>query len=88
LSAKVKLRAEGVPWREVEGEVVGLDLETSSYFAVNKTGATLWPALRQGTTREELVAHLSDAFSVDHATAAADLDVFLTSLSQHGLLEC
>ena len=87
MSAKVKLRADGMPWREVEGEVVALDLETSSYFAVNRTGAALWPALRQGATRGELIARLSDSFGVDHATAAEDVEVFLAGLREHGLLE-
>lgn len=87
MSVKVRLRSDGVPWREVEGEVVALDLETSSYFAVNKTGAVLWPALRQGATRGELVARLSASFGVDQATAAEDLEVFLASLREHGLLE-
>ena len=81
------MRSEGMPWREVEGEVVALDLKSSLYFAVNKTGAALWPALRQGATRGELVACLRDSFGVDHSTATEDLEAFLSSLGEHGLLE-
>lgn len=77
----------GVPWREVEGEIVALDLRTSSYFGVNKTGTVLWPTLQEGATRAELVARLTASFGIDEATAAADLDAFLVSLRERGLLE-
>ena len=32
-------------WREVEGELVALDLRESRYLAVNRTGQVLWAAL-------------------------------------------
>ncbi|MEA2427976.1 MAG: hypothetical protein QOF37_1604 [Thermoleophilaceae bacterium] len=82
----LRLRAEQIEWRVAEGEVVVLDLNDSSYFAVNKTGAELWPHLAEGSTREELIARITDRFAVDQATASRDVDEFLDSVRERGLL--
>ena len=87
MSDVVRLRREQLEWREVEGEIVALDAGASEYLAVNATGATLWPLLAEGATREQLAARLVEAFGVDLERAAADVEVFLDSLETRGLLE-
>lgn len=86
MTAELRLRDDALAWREVEGEVVALDLRTLNYLGVNQTGAVLWPALAEGTTRDELVQRLVAAFGIDEASAARDLDAFLASLAEHGFL--
>lgn len=81
------LRTSALEWREVEGEIVALDLQAQTYLAINRSGAVLWPALAEGATREDLVARLIARFDVDKATALADVDAFLGLLRQHDLLE-
>ncbi len=83
----LKLRGDAVDWREVEGQVVVLDRAGSVYLAVNAAGATLWPAIVEGATRRQLVQILLDTFDVDPARAEADVDAFVASLSERGLLE-
>jgi alkylhydroperoxidase/carboxymuconolactone decarboxylase family protein YurZ len=87
MTETIRLRPGALEWREVEGEIVALDLRASTYFAVNATGAAIWGALTAGATREELVSQLQQAFAVDANTAASDLDAFLTSLRENDLLE-
>jgi hypothetical protein len=87
VDAEVKLRADALEWREVEGEIVALDLESATYFSVNPSGAAMWPALVDGTTREQLVARLVDTFDIDEATAARDVESFLTALAERRVLE-
>lgn len=87
MSERLKLRGEGLEWREIEGEIVVLDAESSTYFGVSKTGAALWPNLLEGATREELLAQILERFEVDHATAERDLDEFLGSLEAKNLVE-
>jgi hypothetical protein len=85
----LKLRADELDWREVEGEIVALDLRTSEYVAVNKSGAKLWAALAAGATREQLVGMLVQSFEITPDEAAADTDAFLQSLRSQGILvEC
>lgn len=74
-------------WREVDGEVVALDLRSRTYLAVNRTGAALWSALVAGADREELAGRLVEAFDVSGEQAAADVEAFLDELSGQDLLE-
>ncbi len=64
-----------------------LDREHSVYLSVNRSGVTLWPLLVAGTTEEHLVEALVASFKLDRETAAADVQSFLTLLSEHSLLE-
>ena len=86
MSDVVRLRDEKLEWREIDGEVVALDGQQSEYLGVNRAGAALWPLLASGTTREALVARLSESFGLDPARAAADVDAFVGSLAERGLL--
>ena len=63
-----------------------LDELDAAYLTLNGSGALLWRLLAMRATREELIEALLDAYEVDHATAVADTDAFLASLSEHGLL--
>jgi hypothetical protein len=83
----LKLRAGAVDWREVEGQVVALDRAGSVYLAINSSGAALWPAIVEGTTRHHLVQVLLESFDVGQAQAEADVNVFVTDLSERNLLE-
>ncbi len=83
----LRLRQQGLEWRQVDDEVVALDLDTARYLATNRTGALLWDQLAAGATREALVARLMESWDLDEARAAADVDAFLAMLSDRGLLE-
>ncbi len=52
----LRLREQGLNWREIDGEVVVLDVERSHYLNLNATGAVLWLMLAAGTTEPQLVA--------------------------------
>jgi hypothetical protein len=82
-----KLRADAVDWREVEGEVVVLDRVSSTYLAINATGAALWPALVQGSRAADLVSLLRSEFDVDEQRAEADVRAFVAMLRERDLLE-
>jgi hypothetical protein len=84
---RVQIRQGALEWREVDGEVVALDLRTNTYLAINPTGAALWPALVAGADRAELLSRLVEAFDVTRDQAAADLHQFLAQLTEQDLLE-
>lgn len=83
---RLRLRDVDLDWREVEGELVALDLRESRYLAVNRTGQVLWAALAEGATRAQLVERLIEEFGIDHARAAADVDAFTAELESRDLL--
>ena len=87
MSTLVRLRPGAVEWREVDGELIVLDMRASTYFAVNRTGAAIWPDLVAGASRAELESRLMDSFGVDQEIAARDVDAFLGQIGERGLLE-
>jgi hypothetical protein len=82
----LQLRDADLDWREVEGELVALDLRESRYLAINRSGRVLWGALAEGATRDQLVERLVEAFGIERARAVADVDAFTAELESRDLL--
>ena len=87
MEPELKLRADNLEWREVEGEVIVLDLEGSVYMSLNGSGAVCWRALADGATRDQVVERVTESFDVDGERAERDVDAFLAELTSRGLLE-
>jgi hypothetical protein len=84
--SELRLRRDALEWRDIQGEVVAVDVRTSTYVSANASGAVLWRSLAEGTTRDELVARLVEAFGIDHAQAGTDVDRFVDDLRDKALL--
>jgi hypothetical protein len=84
---RFRLRSRDLEWRDIDGEMVGLDVEASHYLAANSSGTLVWKMLAQGATRGELVEGLVEGCQIDRETASRDVEAFLTELSARGLLE-
>jgi hypothetical protein len=85
-ASQFRLRKNGVSWRELDGQIVVLDLESSKYVTVSGAGAVIWERLVPGTTVDEIVSALVEVFDIDEATARADTESFLEDLRQRNLL--
>lgn len=72
--------------REVEGEIVILDMETQRYIGGNSSVAVLWPLLERGTSETELAQALREKFGIGEEQATRDIEAFLASLGDLGLL--
>jgi len=83
----LKLRDDRVRWREIDREVVAVDIDSSTYLSTNGSGALLWLALAEGTTRDALAERLAQAYLIEPDQAKADVDSFLHDLRGQGLLE-
>lgn len=83
-----RLRSEGLQWRDIEGEVVALDIKASRYLAVNRSGAAVWSLLARGATKDELKRGLIDRFGIEGSQAEEHLELFLAALEERGLLIC
>ena len=83
---RFRLRKNGVSWRELDGQIIVLDLENSKYVTVNGAGAVIWERLVAGASVDELVEELVESFDIDDATARSDTEAFLDDLRQRNLL--
>ena len=82
----LRIRQDNVWWREVDGEVIALDLDSSTYFTTNKTGTMLWRPLVEGATLRDLVHLIETRFDVSAEVATGDVRTFLDLLKANGLL--
>jgi Coenzyme PQQ synthesis protein D (PqqD) len=82
----LSLREQDLDWRDINDEIVALDAEGAVYLAVRGSGAVLWRLLASPTTRDSLVDTLVETYDIDPATAGDDVDEFLATLSDRGLL--
>lgn len=81
-----RLREADVAWREVDGDIVVLDLRSASYLRLNASAALLWHGLLGGADEATLVSELRAAYSLDDDRARADVAAFLRSLRDRELL--
>jgi hypothetical protein len=87
MSKRLSLRGDDLAWRTVDDELIAIDVRESTYLSANGSGLLMWSALAAGTTKEELVTSLVDAYGIDTGTASADVDAFLADLKERGLLD-
>lgn len=83
----MRLRSTDLTWREIDGDLVILDLRSSTYLTTNASGAVLMKELIQDRTQTDLVELLMSSFDISRSEAEADVESFLTALSAGGLLE-
>ena len=82
-----RLRRDEIAYSDLGEEIVILDLRSSTYFSVRRTGAHLVNALMNGASTDVLVAGMCDRYDVTEDVARADVQTFLTVLEQRDLLE-
>jgi hypothetical protein len=68
-----------------EGAVL-LNLETGLYFGLNPVAARIWELLEAPLSERELEELVANEFQVDPNIASLDVQHFLGSLSERGLL--
>ena len=83
----IKLNSDQLEWRDVEGEIVALDLPAREYVSINRTGAAIWPLLVAGATRAQLAEALVGEFGIDTEAAGRDADAFVSQLAARGLVD-
>ena len=84
---RVRIRPSGVSWREVDGEIIALDIDSSAYFTTNRSGTLLWHALIGGATEPQMIELLQEAYEIEGEAAAADVSSFVGLLRAHGLVD-
>ena len=82
----MRLRSDDLTWREIDGELVILDLRSSKYLTTNASGAVLLKELVEERSRAELASALVAAFGISQVQAEADVSNYVGALVDAGLL--
>ena len=82
----LRLAPGAVEWREVDGEVIALDLRGGRYLSTNPAGALLWPMLAEGATTGQLADRLREHYALPAEQAGRDAAAFVAWLRGEGLL--
>jgi Coenzyme PQQ synthesis protein D (PqqD) len=82
----LSLRKDDLDWREIDDEIVALDTRDAVYLAVQGSGALVWRLLATPTTKDNLIEALVEKYGIDSTRATVDVDAFLATLHDRGLL--
>lgn len=83
----MRLRSQDLVTRDVDGEVVILDVRSSRYLSVTGVGVHLLELLARDRAADELVASVVEDYDVDPTVAEHDVTAFLADLRAAGLIE-
>lgn len=72
--------------RELNGEVLLLDLRTSHYFGLTGTGARVWQLIEEGHDIDSAARLLTREYNGDPALIHDEVTAFVTDLVERGLL--
>ena len=66
---KFSITTDLAVWREVDGEVIVLEMDSGNYLNLNGSARILWMALSETASEAELVGSLMGAYGVDEDQA-------------------
>lgn len=89
LAGQIRVHPD-VVWRDVDGEIVLLNVVTGQYFGLDEVGSRVWALLQQdgeaGTLLATLQSRVTAEFEVDAPTALADLTALIKQLTDQQLV--
>ena len=80
-------RSDNAMARQVDDELVILDINSGRYFGLNEVGTFIWDCLEGDCSREDIVDAIVAAYDVDRIEASTDADELVGQLIDRGLVE-
>ncbi|MDI6756833.1 MAG: PqqD family protein [Endomicrobiia bacterium] len=84
--AKFRLK-KSLAYRKIDGVLYVTDAVESSLHEFNGAGAIIWEMSAHGRPRSAILEKITGEYDVALATASRDIDEFLNTLEEKGLLE-
>ncbi len=84
---RIRRRSSGILATDDGDAFLLLDLRSSTYLTLNRTGGLLWEAIADPVDTGQLVAMCVERFGASEAEAEAAVDAFVDALAARGLLE-
>jgi hypothetical protein len=79
-------RAGGLIEAEVDGELIGLEVDQGLCYGFNGTATRIWALIEEPKRFSELEARLLEEYDVDRETCARELQALLEELQKDGLV--
>lgn len=79
-------RNGGLLEAEVDGEMVGLHVESGTCYGFNDTAYRIWQLVERPVRLSQLCVTLSEEYDVDPATCQRDIRAVLKDLDDDGLV--
>ena len=73
-------------FRDVAGEEVILDLQSGTYFGLNKTGTEIWNLIQQEKSVESIASFLGEEYGIPEKIALEDAQKLVSELLKKKLL--
>jgi hypothetical protein len=72
--------------RRVEDEIVLVQLDRNSIYALNRTGARFWELITEGRSKSEAIEQMLEEFDTSRNGLQGEIEEFLQLLFREGLL--
>jgi hypothetical protein len=87
MDGRYSANTENTRWRMVDGEAVIINLSSTHYYALNKTGTFVWGLLSErALDRDEITREVTAHFDVGGEVAANDVRKILEQLRGEDLI--
>lgn len=85
------VRSDAVVSREIAGETLIVPVrkgvgDLASIYSLNEVGSSIWQAIVQRRSKEEIVDSLEREFEADRTRIERDVDSFLAEMTAAGLV--
>ncbi|MDY6793198.1 MAG: PqqD family protein [Thermodesulfobacteriota bacterium] len=77
---------ENIAWRNVNDEIVILNLKSGEYFTLNDVAQCIWKAITDEKSVEEIKVKIIDEYDVSHEKADREIEDFISSMIEQRLL--
>lgn len=77
-----------IAYREIDSEVVILNLETSEYFTLNETASEIWKLMiEKKYDIQKTAKYISEKYSITTEEALKDTENFINNLIKYGVIK-
>jgi len=78
---------DAAQWRVVDGEAVVVNMDSSYYYGLNRSGTFVWTILtEQAASVDELAERVASEFGVETARARTDVEAVVRQLAEEHLV--
>lgn len=84
---KYIVNKDNASWKEVDGEIVIINFETTHYYSLNKSGTFIWKLIsEEPIPLKEIIFSVSQYFGQDENTIRQDVNQLISNLEEENLI--